>query len=207
MLLKPQRAQAEKVRADTAIEQSKLGPLESQLAQAQSDAAHQAEFKAELDSLQSAMPNSPALAAFIRDANNISQASGASWISVTHGPPTLGVDGVTTIAVGIQVKGTYAQVMDYQTRLAALQRLVVVNGVQFATTSDTGTATGSSAAGGGSTGPFSGGDELNAVITAEMFESPGAASTSTGTGVSTASSSATGATATPVANSAALNNS
>ena len=63
-------------------------------------------------------------------------------MSVTHGPPTLGVDGVTTIAVGIQVKGTYAQVMDYQTRLAALQRLVVVTGVQFATTSDTGTATG-----------------------------------------------------------------
>ena len=36
-------------------------------------------------SLQLAMPNSPALAAFIRDANAIADQSGVAWQSVTHG--------------------------------------------------------------------------------------------------------------------------
>src|SRR3954463_13956826 len=81
MLLKPARAKAEKVRAETAVQQSKLDPLETQPAQAQKDAAHAATFKAQLESLQQAMPNSPALAAFIRNANEIAQASGVSWQS------------------------------------------------------------------------------------------------------------------------------
>ena len=103
MLLKPTRAKAAKVRADTEIEQSKLEPLQAQLAQAQRDAAHAATFKAQLESLQQAMPDSPALAAFIRNANDISEASGVAWQSVTHGPPTLGADGVNSITLGIQV--------------------------------------------------------------------------------------------------------
>ena len=52
--------------------------------------------------------------------------------------------------------------MDYLTRLAALQRLVVVDGVQLSTAGTTG-ASGPAASGGGSTGPFSGGTELSAV--------------------------------------------
>ena len=68
MLLKPERSKAAKVRADTDIEQSKLQPLQAQLAKAQRDAAHAATFKAELESLQTAMPNSPALAASSRNA-------------------------------------------------------------------------------------------------------------------------------------------
>ena len=206
MLLKPTRAKADKVRADTAIEQSKLEPLQAQLAKAQRDAAHAAEFKAELESLQTAMPNSPALAAFIRDANDIAQSTGVSWQSVTHGPPTLGTDGVNSITLGIQVKGTYAQVMDYLGKVAGLQRLIVVDGVQLTTAANTGATTGSTS--GLSTGPFSGASELSAVITARMFEAPGATSTSGGTGVSTAA--APSGTSTPAAtagNTAGLNNS
>ena len=118
MLLKPARSKASKVRADTAVQQSKLDPLEAQLAQAQRDAANAATMKTQLEDLQRAMPNSPALAAFIRNANDIAEASGVSWQSVTHGPPTVGLDGTTSITLGIQVKGTYPQVQDYQTRLA-----------------------------------------------------------------------------------------
>ena len=120
------------------------------------------------------MPDSPALAAFIRNANDIAQASGVSWQSVTHGPPTVGLDGATSITLGIQVKGTYAQVQDYQTRLAALQRLVVVDGVQLSTAAATGASTGADTTG-ETTGPFSGGTELSAVISARMFEAPSAA--------------------------------
>lgn len=207
MLLKPERSKAAKVRADTDIEQSKLEPLQTQLAKAQRDAAHAATFKAELESLQSAMPDSPALAAFIRDANNISDASGVAWQSVTHGLPAVGTDGVNSITIGIQVKGTYAQVLDYIGRLAALQRLVVVDGVQLSTAATTGATTGG-ATGGGSTGPFSGGTQLSALITARMFESPSAAAPGS-TGVSTASAPSGGGStpAAPAGKTAGLNNS
>jgi Tfp pilus assembly protein PilO len=206
MLLKPARAKASKVRADTAIQQSKLDPLQAQLAQAQRDAANAATFKAQLESLQLAMPDSPALAAFIRNANDISKASGVSWQSVTHGPPTIGADGVNSITLGIQVKGTYAQVMDYLTRLAKLQRLVVVDGVQLSTAADTGASTGSTS--GQATGPFSGGTELSAVISARMFESPAAPAPASDASAAAASSSgASTPAAAPVGKTAGLNNS
>src|SRR5207249_4978185 len=80
-----------KVKEETATQEAKLAPLQAQLAQARRDAAHAAQFKAQLESLQQAMPASPALAAFIRDANAIASASGVSWQSVTHAPPTPGV--------------------------------------------------------------------------------------------------------------------
>jgi Tfp pilus assembly protein PilO len=144
--------------------------LEAQLAQAKADEAHAKEFQAQLDSLQQAIPNSPALAAFIRNANGIADASGISWQSVTHGPPAPDATGVAVITVGIQIKGTYEQVMDYQSRLSALNRLLVVDGVQLASAGST-DAPGSPATdgAGASTGPFSGGSELAGTITARMF--------------------------------------
>ena len=171
--LKPTRSQASKVKADTANERTKLAPLQEQLAQAQRDASHAAQFKAELASLQLAMPDSPALAAFIRDANDIAQAAGVTWQSVTHAPPTPGTDGVMSIAVGIQIKGSYPQAMDYLGRLAALKRLVVVDSVAFNAGGSTGA--GGNAPAGGSTGPFTGSDQLIVTISARMFETPPAA--------------------------------
>jgi Tfp pilus assembly protein PilO len=206
MLLKPTRSKASKVRADTAIAQSKLDPLQAQLAQAQRDAAHAATFKAELESLQEAMPDSPALAAFIRNANDIADASGVSWQSVTHGPPTVGADGVNSITMGIQVKGTYAQVMDYLARLAKLQRLVVVDGVQLSTAAGTGAGSGDGGSG-QSTGPFSGASELSAVISARMFESPSAPAPGTDVSTAAAPSPSSGGTPAPAGNTAGLNNS
>jgi len=210
-LYKPIRAQQSKVKAATATERSKLQPLQAQLAQAQTDATHAAAFKAALQSLQLALPDSPALAAFIRDANDIAAASNVSWQSVSHAPPVLGAGGVMSITIGISIKGTYPQVMDYLGRLAGLQRLVVVDGVQFNPAAATGTSTGAGtgaggAAGssGGSTGPFSGAPQLTVTISARMFESAGTVSAAVGTGT------ATGATATVGTTTAApstLNNS
>ncbi len=171
VLLKPTRTKTAKVKEETEIEESKLAPLRAQLTKAQRDAAHADEFKAQLESLQRAMPNSPALAAFIRDANGIAADSGVAWQSVTHGVPTAGIGGVNSITLGIQVKGTYGQVVDYLAQLAELQRLVVVDGVQLSTAGTTGAEAGGPSTAGGSTGPFSGASELSAVITARMFAS------------------------------------
>jgi Tfp pilus assembly protein PilO len=166
-LMKPGRSEASKVKAETEVARTELQPLQAQLAQAQADQAHAATFKAQLASLQHAVPNSPALAEFIRNANGIADASHISWQSVTHGPPAADATGVSSIAVGIVVKGTYEQVMDYLTRLGSLKRLVVVDGVAFAASGTTTPGATDSAA--ASTGPFSGTSELVLTITARMF--------------------------------------
>jgi len=84
-----------------------IEPLQARLSKAQRDRAHEAAFKAQLQSLRLAMPDSPALSAFIRDANGIASDSGVAWQSVTHANPVAGADGVMSIAVGITIKGTY----------------------------------------------------------------------------------------------------
>jgi Tfp pilus assembly protein PilO len=168
-LLKPSRSEASKVKAETATERAKLPPLEAQVSQARLAQAHAATFKAQLTSLQNAVPDSPALAPFLRAANAIADASRVSWQQVTHGPPAPDVStGVSAIPVSIQVKGTYEQVMDYLSRLKSLKRMVVVDTVQFSSAGgDT-----SSGGAGASTGPFSGASQLSVTITGRMFETP-----------------------------------
>jgi type IV pilus assembly protein PilO len=169
-LLKPSRADAKKVKAEVETEKAKLPPLQAQLAQANNDAAHAGTFKAQLAALKHALPDSPELANFIRDANAVAAASNIEWQSVSHSEPTPGADGIATITLGIQVKGTYEQVLDYLTRMSALKRLVVIDGLQF---NGAGAGAGGAAAGpGASTGPFSGASALSVTITARMFETP-----------------------------------
>jgi len=203
-LFKPIRAQASKAKAATATERAKVAPLQSQLTQARADAAHAATFKAELQSLELAMPDSPALAAFIREANGIAQASGVTWESVSHAPPTPGDGDVMSITVGITVKGTYPQLVDYLGRLAGLQRLVVVDSVSFASAGSTGAGGGTA---GGSTGPFSGATELTGTFSGRMFETPDAADAADGTATSVGATPAAGTATTPVSAPSTLNNS
>jgi len=104
-------------------------------------------------------------------------------------------------------------VMDYLGRLAQLQRLVIVDNVQFnpsadVTTSGTSGGAGSSGSGGtasaGSTGPFSGGTQVTVTIQARMFESAAAVDTTGGTAASTGTPTAAGTT---TVTAPALNNS
>jgi len=174
-LLKPSRSEASKVKAETATEKAKLPPLEAQLAQANNDAAHASTFKARLAALKHAVPETPELANFLRDANGIAVASGIQWQSVTHAPPTPGEAGTASIAVGIQIKGTYEQVVDYLTRISSLRRLLVLDNVQFTATAATaapGATPGATPGAGESTGPFSGGPVLSVTIAARMFDTP-----------------------------------
>ena len=185
-LLKPTRAEATKVKADTEVQQAKLQPLQAQLAQAHADETHAGTFKAQLAALQRAVPDSPALAAFIRDANRIAEASNISWQSVTHGSPSPGTAGIASITVGIQIKGSYEQVMDYLGRIAALERLLVLDTVQFTSAGTTGAGGGAAVGGAGeSTGPFSGSSELSVTISARMFETPAALALASGASAST----------------------
>jgi Tfp pilus assembly protein PilO len=204
MLLKPTRAKVAKAKSDTTAQEAKLAPLQQQLSQAQRDAAHAAEFKAQLESLQLALPNSPALAAFIRNANGVASAAGVKWQSVTHATPTPGLGGVQSISVSLQVEGTYGHLIDYLGRLAAMKRLFVVDNLQLAASSSSSSSSSTSTAGGDasaqSTGPFSGGDQLTATIAGRMFALPDASSAAamgqTGTPTAPAASSSAPASST-----------
>ena len=68
------------------------------------------------------MPETPELANFLRDAERHRGRIGhRSWQSVTPRTPSPGEGPApTAITVGIQVKGTYEQVIDYLTRMASL---------------------------------------------------------------------------------------
>jgi len=194
-LIKPANAQAKKVKADTAAERTKLQPLEAQLAQANIDASHASTFKARLGALKNAVPDSPALANFIRDANGLAVASHVSWVAVTHGTPSTATPPVASIALGIQIKGTYEQVVDYLTRLSSLTRLVVVDSVTLAPAGSTGPgAAGATGGVNASTGPFTGGSTLAVTISARMFETPPVVPGTSGTGAATTP---IGGTATP----------
>lgn len=186
-LLKPTNAKVSKVKAETETERAKLQPLQAQLAQANIDAAHADTFKARLAVLKQAVPDTPDLANFIRDANALAAASNLTWVSVTHGAPTPDASGVVSISVGIQIKGSYEQVLDYLGRIAKLQRLVVIDGVVFSSAGTTGAGAGAAGGAGASTGPFSGASELSVSITSRMFESAQGLATATGgTGAVTA---------------------
>jgi Tfp pilus assembly protein PilO len=176
-LLKPTRSQASKVKAETETERAKLPPLQAQVAQANIDAAHADTFKARLAELERALPDSPDLANFIRDAYGIAVASNLEWQSVSHGEPTIAEDGMQSIAVGIQVKGTYEQVLDYLGRIAKLKRLLVIDSLQFTAASTTGAGAGGATAVDATTGPFSGGSMLSVTIAARIFEIPAAVAT------------------------------
>jgi Tfp pilus assembly protein PilO len=207
MLLKPTRAKVSDVKAEAQVQEDKLAPLQSQLAQARADAANAAQIKAQLASLQQAMPDTPALAAFIRDANGIASGSGVAWQSVTHSTPAPGVGGSTAITVGIQVRGTYGQVLDYLGRLASMKRLLVVDNLQLATGSSGATA-GDPNATAQSTGPFSGGDQLSATISARMFSSPTAVAAAAGVGTTGAPQASSTAGSAPASSTGStLNNS
>lgn len=180
-LLKPSRSEASKVKAEVELERGKLQPLQAQVALAKNDAANQATFATRLTKLQRAVPDSPALANFIRDANTAAVTSNLTWVSSTHGVPVPGLGGVASISLGIQVRGSYGASLAYLDAIAALKRLVVIDSVQFSPAGLT--VAGATGAGGGSTGPFSGASELTIAITARMFETQAALDAATpGTG-------------------------
>ena len=98
--------EASKVKAETAVDANRSSSRCKHSSRKRRPIRRtRATFKAQLPSLQQAVPNSPALAAFIRDANGIADASEISWQSVTHGPPAPDATGVSSIAVGIQHQG------------------------------------------------------------------------------------------------------
>jgi Tfp pilus assembly protein PilO len=121
--------------------------LDAQLRALTGDAGKRAPNRASLDELKAAVPDSPALAQFLRQTDAIRAASGVTFQSITPTAPAA-AGGLATINVNISVQGTYAQVRDYVSRMLSLPRLVVVDNLSYTAAA----ATSSSGAAGAPTG-------------------------------------------------------
>ena len=103
--------------------------LEANVARLQAGQAGIPGLQASLETLRTAVPDSPNLAQFILDANDAATASGVDFLSISPTPPAANVDPLLPPAIGlsISVSGGYFQVRDYLNRLNDLSRLVVVD--------------------------------------------------------------------------------
>ena len=164
-LYKPTSAETSKVHKQVKEAERETLGLQAKLAQV-SDKARNEQTKKELAVLHAAVPANPALASFIRQANQIAAQSGVNWMSVTPTEPTRAT-GDSAVAIGIQVKGGYAQVLDYLQRLQDLSRLVIVDNVNISGATE---SEGGGGSGGGVFTTETGTDTgLNMQITARMF--------------------------------------
>jgi Tfp pilus assembly protein PilO len=176
-VLKPMRSDTSKAHKEVVEAERQTLGLQARLAQV-SDKARNEQTKAELATLHAAVPATPQLSTFIRGANAIAAASGVSWQSVTPGEISRATGG-TTISLGIQVKGGYAQVLDYMQRLQDLSRLVIVDNVNIGSATE-GAAGAPGGSGGGVFASETGADvALNLQITGRMFIASPTAPTAT----------------------------
>ncbi len=183
-----------------------LASLQSQNSTAQAQIATLIAFKAQLPTaklelarLQTAIPNYPDLANFILAVNAISNKSGITFISISPSQPapqaaTAGAAGTSPappiVALSIQIKGGYFQVLDFMNRLDNLPRLVV-------------TSTLSLSGSGQTTGAYSStGSQVSASLRAAIYSQsipPGVPGLPTVTTTTTVPGSSSGSTTTTIA--------
>ena len=180
-----------------------LASLQSQNSTAQAQIATLVAFEAQLPTaklelarLQTAIPNYPDLANFILAVNAISNESGITFISISPSQPAPQVATAGTspappiVALSIQVKGGYFQVLDFMNRLDNLPRLVV-------------TSTLSLSGSGQTTGAYSStGSQVSASLRAAIYSQsipPGVPGLPTVTTTTTVPGSSSGSTTTTIA--------
>ncbi len=85
--------------------------------------------RARLERLRTAIPDDPAVAQLILDVNDAANRSGIEFLSIAPGLPAAAVGGgPAQMGLSISITGGYFQVLDFLNRLAALPRIVVVDG-------------------------------------------------------------------------------
>jgi Tfp pilus assembly protein PilO len=153
-LFSPARSDAKKVESEVKAAKAKSLSLETEQKQLEDLEKRAPQIQADRDRLRNAVPDQPELASFIEQANQLGIDTGVKWVSVSPTEPGAGA-AAGTIQVSMQVTGGYYQVLDFLNRLESIPRLVVVDQVSLtASTADAG-------------GP----PQLNASLTARMFDS------------------------------------
>ncbi|HVM53150.1 MAG TPA: type 4a pilus biogenesis protein PilO [Acidimicrobiales bacterium] len=99
--------------------------LELRLSRLQAVQERAPELTAALSELRRAVPDDPALAQLILDANQAANESGVEFLSIAPSVPAAGSP--ATITLSINVTGTYEAVLLYLRRLEELPRIIVVD--------------------------------------------------------------------------------
>jgi Tfp pilus assembly protein PilO len=130
-LWSPRGTALQRARADRDAAQDEVSGARLDLARLQAAAKDRPALEAQLASLRSAVPPDSELAALIDGIDSAAKEAGVSFVSVTPTPPAApAVAGApSAIALNIQLKGGYFSELELLRQLAALDRVVVVDGV------------------------------------------------------------------------------
>jgi Tfp pilus assembly protein PilO len=193
-VLSPINSQKSKAHKATTAAEKDLQAAQAQLSHLEDLKARSKQIDAQVAKLRAAVPANPAIATFIRQANQIAAETQVSWQSVAPsqqasvpGTGAVSVGGTTPIGLTISVKGGVHEVLDYLDHLMAIPRVVVIDTVQVSPGNDAN----SGGLDGGPVGDIFAGHgvppTLTVQITARMFTTPPATATAstTGSGAST----------------------
>ena len=138
VIYSPKSDDLDQAKTATAAEQKKTGDLRFELSRLQSQAKNASQQQALLGRLDQAIPAQPDEAEFILQANSIAAESGIDFLSIAPTPPAASGT-TTTIGLTLSIEGSFFQVKEYLTKLEALERLVIVDGINMSAGSSDGT--------------------------------------------------------------------
>jgi Tfp pilus assembly protein PilO len=151
LLWSPKGKELTKARQTRAAAVSDASQLQVKLTRLRDAAGHEPELQASLDRLRSAVPDAPNLAKFILDTNDVATKAGVDFLTIAPKTPEASATGPANIGLAINVKGGYAQVLDFMNQLLRQQRVVVIDTIQV------------------TPAPSDAGEELSVSLTGRMF--------------------------------------
>lgn len=116
-------AEQERIRQEVLTNQATLARLK----EAQSESVAN---RAELIRVATEMPDQPELPTLIVEIQDLANQAGIDFISITPSPPAKS-SGYDTIGLKMQTTGQFRDLVDFLSRLAALQRKVRVNAIDI----------------------------------------------------------------------------
>jgi len=199
-LYAPTAKDIDAAKTKTAAAEQERDGLQTTLHRLQDLAKTAPQQQAALRTLDAAVPETPDLADFIIQANDIARRAGIDFLSIAPAPPAAGTTAAagtatTTINLSITIQGGFFQVLDYLKELEHLDRLVIVDTLNLGSGSG-GSSSGTGATGAASSSATSNGS-LSVSLTGRMFTQAAASSTPGAAGGSSGTSSSGGTTTTP----------
>ena len=202
-LVAPKHSSADDLRASTTTQETTNLTLAAQVSMLKAQQAGLPAQEAKLALIRQRIPDNPALPSFIRSLGALAKASNVALQTIAPVPPapnsspavipsgvrpTGVVPQLQTVAVTINLLGTYANVELFLNKLESLKRSFLVTGLQLSP----GNSTTSGTTGG------SGPPSLAVIVSARVFDvsTIGAAGKSASTGSASTGSTSTGSTAT-----------
>jgi Tfp pilus assembly protein PilO len=131
LIFAPKGRSLSSAKKDTQAAQQTGATLQATLTRLEDISKNGPAIAAQLDKLSAAVPAAPDLDGFILSANQIAVTSGIDWLAVSPTVAQAGNNGVSTIPLGIQIKGGFFQVLDYLNRFEDMGRLVIIDGINI----------------------------------------------------------------------------